>query len=209
MLRVEGQQNGESGYFYKMINDSAWEFQKTGHIINRPFLLPDKSAKKIEPFRINYEFTGILKKNDTKTSLNIVLNDFNFIGSPCKINILYNGKKLKISNKELVLFFHYRHTLVKRKRSVGYWENGDFANIRGAIVIPDEYRKEIEKLENEDFKLLLKNIFGTMNVINLHGTASLKGIKMDELSFWDLFRAPKDEKAFNSRYLLNLERKFN
>ena len=200
VLRVEGVQNGITGFFYKGIYDPAWSFQQTGRTVCGPFLndpdSPVTPSAAVDP--VDARLAGTLSLDNK--SVGIVLENFNMVCSPARAHILYNGQIVTAGGQPLDLAFHHVHTMVENKRPTRYWLSGIPAYVQAALLIP----ASINQIDDPAAKEYITSLFGTRKVINFLGNALPQNVELSEIMWTELFRVPAEEKAFLSGFRLSV-----
>jgi hypothetical protein len=202
-LRVEGEQDGVTGFFHKKIFAPTWSFQATHHTIQTPFLSattqPAPQTTPTNPEELRY--SGTLQRQDLGRTLQVELHSFHFVCSPSSLRILFEGKPiLQKDGTPLFLAFHHVHTMVTQIRLRDYWQKGTKAPIRAGLIPP----KDFSVIADDQARTMLREFFGDLSVVNLSGEASTQTLQMKELTRGELFRAPDEEKAHTARFVLDL-----
>ena len=200
VLRVEGVRDGVTGYFHKGIQDGQWSFQETGRHIGGPILNdpdnPPHISPEVDPSDYSLSGTLALDGNDVQ----IQLLDFNMVCSPATAQLTVDGQVLTVGGAPLQLEFHHVHTWVQEQRPANYWEQGMPGYIQAALLIPDE----IDSIDDLSARSAMQNLFGSREVINFLGYASLDYLELDEIGWLEPFRVPGDEKAFLSAFSMTV-----
>jgi hypothetical protein len=200
-LRVEGEKEGATGFFYKKIFAETWEFKETNHLIELPFLTPRMEHPATEPPRNpeDTRYQGTLTREYDGAKIEIVLRDFHMVCSPAQAELWRDGKAILGRNgRPFTMAFHHVHTMVTQIRKRDYWKQGERAQIRAALIPPDSW----DDIADESARSEVKSFFMDLKVINFGGEASIKEMKLHELTKADLFRVPDDEKGDTSRFTL-------
>jgi hypothetical protein len=205
-MRVEGEQNGISGYFRKRIHQTTWSFVATKHKRTLPFLSSRPASQALCTLPPGTTYKGTLRKQGLTKSLVLEIKRFSMVCSPAEARIIWKGKALSHKGKDIVLPFHHVHTLVTKRRPRAFWKRGIPAAIRAALLIPATVTTS-SSLSVAD-RAWLQRFFGKARVINLTGTAQTSLITLRELSFLDWFQAPMSEKGWTSRYRLSVHKPF-
>lgn len=207
VLRVEGEQEGKTGFFYKNIFDSVWSFQQTGLPLDLPFVDKSNPALPVDvtsPF--DRKLQGTLLRADPQNPLQLEFVNFNIGCPPAKVRPLIGGQMVKRHDGTLLEFtFYHTQTLVTSLRPVDFWDCGQKADIWGALLIPHDMYRTISD-ENQQ---LLSPLIGKRKVINFIGTADRESIDMKEISlfqkgpaFVPLFIVPGNEKCIGTPFHL-------
>lgn len=201
-LRVEGEKDGKTGYFTKAIFADTWSFQETSAPLQAPFLTTLAEEPPADPKNPEDRvFSGKLTKEGIAEALSIELLNFHIVCSPTYARFFHKGKPIQAKGKALLFPFHHVHTLVTHQREMKYWKKAvEKAQIRAALVVPSS----LQEVEDADAKRLLSDFFRDLRVVNLSGEASETDLTMAELTVWDMFRAPDNEKGGTSRFALRL-----
>jgi len=189
-LRVEGEQDGAAGFYFKQIYAEAWSFEETGHEINDPHLDPEASVADLEPD--DRFLSGRLEREGTDAQLEIEIEDFNLFCSPSRAYLLHEGQRLSVDGAPLELTFHHVHSMVSERRPTHYFEVGMDAVIRAALVIPDQ----LTSIDDDEARRVVAELIGTREVINLVGTASEGDVELEEIPNFTPSRVPWHEKGW-------------
>ncbi|MBU47914.1 MAG: hypothetical protein CL920_04380 [Deltaproteobacteria bacterium] len=204
-LRVEGELNGQVGYFYKAIFADKWSFRKTDHKITDSFLntvTENEQASYTNPE--GKTFQGTLRREGVEGDVSFSFVNFHMVCSPATLRLMSGGKAVVVDGKELQFAFHHVHTLVTKRRKVEYWTQGVKAKVRAALVIPEDLMQRVEKITDPILKKRLKEFFEGVKVINFSGDMLPSQMKLTELTRGNLFRAHDDEKPANVRFRLTV-----
>jgi hypothetical protein len=164
VLRVEGVQDGVTGYFTKRITDAQWTFQPTGHLVCGPYL--DASSPAPEPLpAADARLVGTLSREGTSVGLEFL--DFNVVCSPARARLAVGGSVVTAGGQPLELLFHHVHGHTTDRRATSYWTQGVPARIRGALLLP----RDLDAIDDEAARAALKGLLGTKTVINVQGQA--------------------------------------
>lgn len=194
---------GQTGYFTKQIFDPSWSFRQTGRKLLAPLLTLTQETEQASDTNPEAKaLQGTLKREGIEEPLSFILPDLHMVCSPGTMKLLHQGKPIIAKGKELSLVFHHVHTLVTKRREVEYWNKGQSAKVRVAIVIPEDFEATLDSISDKSLKERLKSFFGGLRVINLHGDLSPTSMDLSELTRGNLFRAHDDEKPSNVRFTL-------
>ena len=196
MLRVEGVQQGQTGFYFKHIFDSAWSFEQTGHRVCGPFLnAPGRSpAPPVNPADV--PLTGTLAVNralGTSVSVGIRVRNFNIVCSPAEAQLLVGGQVVTVGGQPLLLPLHHVHSLLLTTRPTDYWQNGDDAVLRAALLVP----AIIAQIDDATARQAVTDLLEDRRVVNFKGSASLTGLSLSEMTWLDplVGVVPGDEKT--------------
>ncbi|HUU02651.1 MAG TPA: hypothetical protein VM425_14520 [Myxococcota bacterium] len=196
MLRVEGVQDGRTGFYYKHIFDESWSFEETGYRACGPFLnAPGRTPP--EPVEPNdYSLVGTLVRSPvlgTSVSVDIDIPAFNLMCSPADVYLGVDGNPVTVDGKPLVFPLHHVHSLILEERAREYWLDGVPATIRAALVLPDE----LAGIDDAVALATIQSLFEDRRGVNFKGTATLDQLTLNEMTWLDpsIGIVPGDEKA--------------
>ena len=200
ILRVEGIKDNQPGFFYKHIYDDQWQFEATGIPVSEQ-TLNRSDEPPVPPEPEDYPFMGTLSQDDKALELELI--DFNMICSPARARLSVDGQPLTVNGEILELEFHHVHTLVKKARETRYWLNGNAAEIKAALILPDTW----DNLDDSILRDLVTEIFNKRQVVNFLGTATTQSITLEEIPWYTPFRCPAREKPMTDFINVSLEAK--
>lgn len=199
VLRVEGRRDGATGYFEKRLEDDAWTFHPTGASLSGPPLVGPHPAETV--VRANPEerrLVGTLTRDGVAEPLTVELVDLHPVCSPARMRILRDGAPVTAGGRPWEVPFHHVHTLVTRVRPAAPWDHGVPAAIRAAIVVPED----LDRIDDPGARAHIRAHLGDIRTVHLEGKLGRGFVDARELTVWDLFRAPADEKGGTSRFRL-------
>ena len=187
-LRVEGRRDGETGVFFKGIDEATWSFEATGAELAEPLVQP--LAGSPSP-AADAALAGTLGRQGADDELELVLRDFNVVCSPAEVQLRVAGETITVNGEPLTMPLHHVHTLVEEVRATSYWLDGTAAEIRGALVIPGG----LDEIDDPDARAVVVGLLEDRPVINFVGTATPQSIALSEIPGSMAFRVPGDEKG--------------
>ena len=172
-LRIEGQQQGRSGYFEKELLDPDWSFVETGQPLSGPLLEPT-------PW-LDLDEGGLslsLGRQESDEELQLELEGWSLFCSPSRV--LFGEVELEL---------HLVHVMVEEQRELDYWEQG--APVRGALLLP-------EGPVPDD----LLPFLGPQGVVNLIGQAGPDSLELTQIERGDRYHVPRQEKGRDGELVL-------
>jgi len=199
VLRVEGRRGEVTGYFDKRIDDDAWTFHRSDAPLSGPTLTrPPPAVARRSPE--DHRLVGTLTRDGVETPLTVELVDLHPVCSPARMRVLRDGAPVTADGRPWEVPFHHVHTLVTRVRPAAPWDHGVPAAIRAAIVVPED----LARIDDAADRALVEAYLGDVRTVHLEGKLGRGFVDLRELTVWDLFRAPADEKGGTSRFHLAL-----
>ncbi len=192
VLRVEGLLGGAPGFFEKRIDAEAWSFVETGEPVGGTFLdQRDAGPPQPPPAMRGVMLEGALGKEDSEVELGIELLDYDLFCSPAKLRLSWEGETLVVDGEPLELELHHVHAMLDEVRPQDWWEQGDFAPVRAAILVPDD----IARVDDAAGREALLALLGDREVVNFRGDASVDTLELEEIPRSDWFHVPRSEKG--------------
>ena len=173
VLRVEGSQGEQDGYFEKRIFENDWRFVSAelgGG--GTPLPIP---AEEIEGE--DSPLAGRLTREGSDRSIELEVVDFNLLCSPARVRLLAEVEPVEAT-------LHHVHVMVEDIRPYRYWEKDMSAEIRASLVLPEAG---------------LDEFFGGRRVINFVGTATPGLLSLEEIPRSMPFRVPHEEKGIKGQ----------
>lgn len=199
-LRVEGRQGERTGYFEKAIFADEWRFVETGAPLSGP-LLPDPEdageESAAQPLALRY--AGTIGR--TGRALRMEVEGFHPFCSPARARLVHDGRPLAVDGEVVWLELHHVHRLVEEIRPALYWDEGQPAEIRTALLLP----KALWRVDDAEAKALVAELFGKRRVVNSQGTASQRAMDLEEIPWSTPFRVPAKEKPLTGALTTRLE----
>jgi hypothetical protein len=190
-LRVEGVRQGKTGFFHKGITDAAWEFTETGLEVCGPFLDPARVADRPPVAPADFPLEGTLTRKDVTVGLRLL--DFNIVCSPARALLLVNGQPATVAGQPLELAFHHVHTLTLERRPRDYWERGEPAVIRAALLVPET----LDRIDAPEARQQVRDLFEDRRGVNFQGETTAAHMTLEEMTWLDplVGVVPGNEKA--------------
>jgi hypothetical protein len=196
VLRVEGVQNGRTGFYFKRIFDAAWSFEETGHRVCGPFLnAPGRTPP--EPVAPDdHALHGTLTRTPTfgaSVSVDLEVPGFHLRCSPAAAYLSVDGSPVTVGGEPLAFPLHHVHAMVLEVRAREYWLDGVAAPIRAALTLP----AGLADLDDPTALARIQALLEDRAVVNLQGTALPDGLTLTEMTWLDpaVGVVPGDEKA--------------
>ncbi|MBN2359393.1 MAG: hypothetical protein JXR83_08055 [Deltaproteobacteria bacterium] len=200
-LRVEGERDGRSGFFFKNLEDPSWQFEETGAPLRAPFINDAAALATVEiAASDDTRLVGALRRENVKTELALEIVDFNLMCSPARVTLRHDGDVVTAGGVPLELPLHHVHAMQSARRPVSYWAQGMDAQIRGALLIPEAIRQ----IDDADARADVLELLGERQVVNLAGDASYDHVDLQEIPITTPFLVPLEEKG-TPFYLFSLE----
>ncbi len=192
VLRVEAELDGAAGYFEKRLDEERWSFHETGSPLVGRFLegLREESASE-PPSPPDSFLQGRLCRDDLRESLTLELLDFNLFCSPARARLRVGGELVTVGGVPLELQLHHVHRLVKQVRPIRYWEQGQAAQVRAALLLPDD----LSGVDAAEARAALHGLLGRRQVINFWGEAWPDALALEEIPRAARWQVPRREKG--------------
>ncbi len=186
-LRVEGTRQGQTGFFFKQIYDTEWQFEVTDRPLEAPLVTPAPAAP---PAPDDQAMTGALT-SDGGGTLALQVDDFNIHCSPSHVRLSVGGAPVTVAGQPLEMELHHVHTLVTHSRDTLYWQAGEAAPVQAALLIPHT----ISQIDAPAARQAVVAMLGGRAVVNLLGSVGTSGATLSEIMWSEPFRVPAEEKA--------------
>ncbi len=190
VLRVEGTLDGSRGLFEKRIDADSWSFVETGQSLRGAFL-DVRAPTELAPTPRSITLTGAIGRQDSGVELALELQDYNLFCSPSTVRLLHDGEPLTVDGAPLELELHHVHAMLDEVRDQDWWQQGDWAPVRGALLIPDA----IARIDDAEARAAALELLGDREVVNFRGDANTDGLDLGEIPRGDAFHVPRSEKG--------------
>ncbi|MFO0598179.1 MAG: hypothetical protein U0228_22945 [Myxococcaceae bacterium] len=195
VLRVEGVKQGRTGFFFKRINDASWSFQETGRKVCGPFLNASGRAAPPVVAPADFALAGTLSgtRQGSPVSVELRLSNFNIQCSPAEARLFVGGRAVTVNGAPLTLSFQHVHSMTLSHRPTDYWDQGQSAVLRAAIVLPST----LTQIDDAAARQKVLSLVGSRKVINFKGSATKSRLSLVEMTWLDplIGVVPGNEKA--------------